>query len=66
MKEFEDLIKKAERFLHTAEYILSTADYDSCASRCYYAMFFMAEAARDFVQKTKSYLRQWADREAGK
>ncbi len=52
MKEFEDLITKAERFLHTAEYVLSTADYDSCASRCYYAMFFM--------------LRQWADREAGK
>lgn len=66
MKEFDDLIKKAERFLHTAEYVLSTADYDSCASRCYYATFFMAEAARDFVQSTQSYLRQWADREAGK
>lgn len=132
MKEFDDLIQKAERFLHTAEYVLSTGDYDSCASRCYYAMFFMAEAvlltrkltssshkgvaslfgehfvktgvfekslgntlhlayrtriigdygvgrvvtreeaeylleaARDFVQSTQSYLRQWADREAGK
>ncbi|MDY6966818.1 MAG: HEPN domain-containing protein [Halobacteriota archaeon] len=44
MKEIEDLIKKAERFLRTAELILDDGDYDSCVSRCYYAMFFMAEA----------------------
>ncbi|MCX5644040.1 MAG: HEPN domain-containing protein [Phycisphaerae bacterium] len=45
MTELRDLIEKAERFLHTAEYVLSIEDYDSCASRGYYAMFFMAEAA---------------------
>lgn len=45
MKEIDDLMDKAERSLHTAEYALGTGDYGSCASRGYYAMFFMAEAA---------------------
>jgi len=45
VKEILDLIKKAEKFLFTAEQALRTEDYDSCVSRCYYAMFFMAEAA---------------------
>jgi len=44
MKEVRDLIKKAEKFLSTAEYIFSRGDYDSCVSRCYYAMFFITEA----------------------
>ena len=44
MKEMEDLIEKAEKFLSTAEHALDIGDYDSCVSRCYYAMFFMAEA----------------------
>jgi uncharacterized protein (UPF0332 family) len=42
--EIRDLIKKAEKFLFTAEQALKIEDYDSCVSRCYYAMFFMAEA----------------------
>jgi uncharacterized protein (UPF0332 family) len=45
VKEIDDLVEKAERFLHTAEYTLSAGDYDSYASRGYYAMFVMAEAA---------------------
>ena len=45
MREIRDLITKAEKFLFTAEQALKTEDYDSCVSRCYYAMFFMAEAA---------------------
>ncbi|HIE29493.1 TPA: HEPN domain-containing protein [Candidatus Poribacteria bacterium] len=45
MKEISDFIKKAEKFLSTAKHVLSIGDYDSCVSRCYYAMFFMAEAA---------------------
>mgnify|MGYP006309728585 CR=1 FL=1 len=45
MKELTDLVEKAGRFLRTAERAASDGDYDSCASRCYYAMFFMAEAA---------------------
>jgi len=45
MKEIKDFIEKAEKFLKTAEQALSIGDYDSCVSSCYYAMFFMAEAA---------------------
>ena len=44
MKEIRDLIKKAEKFLSTAEYIFIRGDYDSCVSRCYYAMCFITEA----------------------
>ncbi len=44
MKEIEDLLSKSRRFLRTAELSLNDEDYDSCASRCYYAMFFSAEA----------------------
>ena len=44
MTEIKDFIDKAEKFLSTAEQALNIEDYDSCASRCYYAMFFMAEA----------------------
>lgn len=45
MKEIADLIAKAQKFLKTAESALELGDYDSCVSRCYYAMFFMAEAS---------------------
>lgn len=45
MKEITDFITKAENFIRTAEIALNTGDYDSCVSRCYYAMFFMSEAA---------------------
>ncbi|MBN2182696.1 MAG: HEPN domain-containing protein [Sedimentisphaerales bacterium] len=45
MKEVRDLIDKTEKFMITAEKALGIEDYDSCVSRCYYAMFFMAEAA---------------------
>lgn len=45
MTEIKDFIDKAEKFMITAEQALNIDDYDSCASRCYYAMFFMAEAA---------------------
>jgi len=45
LKEITDFITKAEKFLKTAENALNTGDYDSCVSRCYYAMFFMSEAA---------------------
>lgn len=43
MKELNDFIEKAEKFLITAKYALDIGDYDSCVSRSYYAMFFMAE-----------------------
>ncbi|MDH5186610.1 MAG: HEPN domain-containing protein [candidate division WOR-3 bacterium] len=44
MKELRDFIEKAEKFLTTAQHALKIGDYDSCVSRCYYAMFLMAEA----------------------
>ncbi len=45
MKDLEILSAKAQTFLRTAERALSDGDYDSCASRCYYAMFSVAQAA---------------------
>ena len=44
MKEVRDFMKKTEKFLTTAEHALNIGDYDSCVSRSYYAMFFIAEA----------------------
>ena len=45
MNDYGDLIAKAEKYLGTAQLTLDVGDYDTCVSRCYYAMFFMAEAA---------------------
>lgn len=45
MSAIHDLIAKAERFLRTAQKAVELGDYDTCASRCYYAMFYLAEAA---------------------
>jgi uncharacterized protein (UPF0332 family) len=45
VNELKGLREKAERYLRTAEQTLNAGDFDSCVSRCYYAMFFMAEAA---------------------
>jgi uncharacterized protein (UPF0332 family) len=44
LREIRDFIEKTNKFLSTAEHALNIEDYDSCVSRCYYAMFFMAEA----------------------
>lgn len=38
------LIDKAERFIISAKLLNEAGDYDSAASRLYYAMFYMAEA----------------------
>ena len=45
LKEIDILSEKAQTFLRTAERTMSDGDYNSCASRCYYAMFLMAQAA---------------------
>jgi len=45
LKDVEILVAKAQTFLRSAERVMSEGDYDSCASRCYYAMFSMATAA---------------------
>jgi uncharacterized protein (UPF0332 family) len=41
---FEALIEKAERYIHPAEVLSSEQDFDSAASRLYYAMFYVAQA----------------------
>lgn len=45
LKDIEILSAKAQTFLGSAGQLLSIGDYNSCASRCYYAMFLMAQAA---------------------
>lgn len=43
-KEIKKLLEKANRYLRSAELLLNDGDYDSCVSRCYYAMFYSTEA----------------------
>ncbi len=43
-KEIGILSEKVQTFLRTAERTMSDGDYNSCASRCYYAVFLMAQA----------------------
>lgn len=45
MNEAKNLIEKAQRYLKSAELLMKDGDYDSSASRTYYAMFYCAEAA---------------------
>lgn len=44
MSEIRDFVAKAERFLQSAQHLFEIEDYDSCVSRAYYSMFFLAEA----------------------
>jgi uncharacterized protein (UPF0332 family) len=44
MTEASALIERAKRYLRSAEILLKDGDFDSCASRTYYAMFYAAEA----------------------
>jgi uncharacterized protein (UPF0332 family) len=44
MKEIEFLIKRAMRYLKSAEILLKEGDYESSVSRTYYAMFYSAQA----------------------
>lgn len=44
MKEVESLMQRAERAITSAELLLNDGDFDSSASRSYYAMFYAAEA----------------------
>lgn len=43
----ELLFDKAERYIRSAKLLCSDGDFDSAASRLYYAMFFIAEALLD-------------------
>ncbi len=42
--EFQPAIRKARQFLESAKLLRDVRDYDSSASRLYYAMFYCAEA----------------------
>ena len=44
MTETEALIKKAHRYLKSAEILLQDKDFESSVSRTYYAMFYCVEA----------------------
>ena len=45
MKEqIESLVEKSDRYLRSAVLLRDAEDYDSVASRLYYAMFYCAEA----------------------
>ncbi len=44
MREADDLMEKARRFLRDAELIMGDGGYDMAASRSYYAMFTAARA----------------------
>jgi uncharacterized protein (UPF0332 family) len=45
LREIESLIKRAAKYLKTAESLLEEGDYESSVSRTYYAMFYCAQAA---------------------
>ena len=44
MKETAALIKRAMRYLKSAEMLLKDGDFESSVSRTYYAMFYSAQA----------------------
>jgi len=44
MKETKALIKRAQRYLKSAELLLQDGDCESSVSRTYYAMFYSAQA----------------------
>lgn len=41
MKEIESLVKRAKKYLESAEILLNVEDYESSVSRIYYAMFYI-------------------------
>lgn len=43
-EELPGLLDKARRYIASAELLRAAGDYDSAASRLYYAMFYCAEA----------------------
>lgn len=45
MNETQRLFQKAQKYLRSAAVLLELEDYDSCASRSYFAMFYAAQAA---------------------
>ncbi len=44
MNPYKPHLEKAERLIRSAQILIDSGDYDSAASRLYYAMFFTVEA----------------------
>ena len=44
MTEIDSLVKRAKRYIRSAELLLNDEDYESSISRTYYAMFYAAQA----------------------
>ncbi len=44
MEHLGELLKKSQKYLQSAAVLLELEDFDSCASRAYFAMFFAARA----------------------
>ena len=44
MTEIDSLVKRAKRYIRSAELLLDDKDYESSVSRTYYAMFYAAQA----------------------
>ncbi|OGQ50734.1 MAG: hypothetical protein A3J24_09455 [Deltaproteobacteria bacterium RIFCSPLOWO2_02_FULL_53_8] len=44
MNESKSLLARSERYIKSAKLLMKDGDYESAASRAYYAMFFAAEA----------------------
>ncbi len=51
-EKVEALLKKAQKFLRSAAVLIELEDFDSTASRAYFAMFFAAQAA--LLQETQA------------
>jgi len=45
MTEIDSLVKRAKRYIRSAELLLNDKDYESSVSRTYYAMFYAVQAA---------------------
>ena len=44
MTEIDSLVKRAKRYIRSAELLLNDKDFESSVSRTYYAMFYAAQA----------------------
>ena len=54
MKEIENLVERAKKYLESSKLLYESGDYESAVSRDYYAMFYMAEAVLLTLDKTYS------------
>jgi uncharacterized protein (UPF0332 family) len=45
MTEIDSLVRRARRYIKSAELLLNDKDYESSVSRTYYAMFYAVQAA---------------------